>query len=525
MKVHKLFLTAAMLLSLNVFAKNTLVIGDIEGRLQDLYGAVTKSTVLKIITEGSNQKLEFNNEQDKVVFIGNMIDHGGYDVKVLETVVDLKERYPERVELIMGNRDINKLRLLFEMKRLDRSSIENFRIPSWHSDFEKYIAQDGVEYKHGKDEEELVKDKMFLFKFLLTKTMGASKAFENFKRENQMEDDLSVWEEYSSVLLEKGLDLERDTECGDYAPTEGLLYRYLTNAKLVYFDADSHTLYTHGALNSDNFLYYPQSKTHADNDDTNVVKTWSETLNKWAQECIQAAYDDKEDKALELIRLAEPKLDAQKNWDNENSHNESIIIAKPWTDGKLMPTLAGQQQIYEKGVHIHVSGHTPVGDIPVYRSALVNLVNVDTSYSKNPEGQKLAAVHIDDSGKIEITAYYSSEVSQIKQITYGNQNIKSGLTGEDGKLNLFGYAYVEIKNIFIAYVEVKDILIPLPLIEYKISVEFKAQAQAQDQLVLPEYSEEKLTPKVPEMIKNHPAVSIGAGLISTYLLLSSILGT
>ena len=105
----------------------------------------------------------------------------------------------------MGNRDINKLRLIFEMKKLDRRSIEDFRIPSWHDDFKNYMSQQDIEYKHGKDTTEtaVATDKMLLFKFLLEKTMGAGRAFENFKKENKIVNELIVWEEILTAIGRK----------------------------------------------------------------------------------------------------------------------------------------------------------------------------------------------------------------------------------------------------------------------------------------------------------------------------------
>ena len=47
------------------------------------------------------------------VFGGDAADLGGRDLAVVRDLVHLKESYPDRVHLILGNRDINKARYLF----------------------------------------------------------------------------------------------------------------------------------------------------------------------------------------------------------------------------------------------------------------------------------------------------------------------------------------------------------------------------------------------------------------------------
>lgn len=44
------------------------------------------------------------------VYGGDTCDRGSGDLEVLRDLIYLKETYPERVHLLMGNRDINKLR-------------------------------------------------------------------------------------------------------------------------------------------------------------------------------------------------------------------------------------------------------------------------------------------------------------------------------------------------------------------------------------------------------------------------------
>ena len=53
------------------------------------------------------------------VFGGDTVDHGGRDIGVLSTLLDLKRRHPSRVHFLLGNRDINKMRLSAELESAD----------------------------------------------------------------------------------------------------------------------------------------------------------------------------------------------------------------------------------------------------------------------------------------------------------------------------------------------------------------------------------------------------------------------
>ena len=49
------------------------------------------------------------------VFGGDVVDRGPGDLRVLSDLINLRRAYPDRVHFIMGNRDINKMRIPVEL--------------------------------------------------------------------------------------------------------------------------------------------------------------------------------------------------------------------------------------------------------------------------------------------------------------------------------------------------------------------------------------------------------------------------
>ena len=62
-----------------------------------------------------DRKIEFSNSNSILVFGGDLWDKGGFDLYVTRQLLDLKRRHPDRVVWVLGNRDINKLRMTQEL--------------------------------------------------------------------------------------------------------------------------------------------------------------------------------------------------------------------------------------------------------------------------------------------------------------------------------------------------------------------------------------------------------------------------
>jgi len=62
-----------------------------------------------------DRKIDFLDSNSILVFGGDLWDKGGFDLYVTRQLLNLKKRYPDRVVWVLGNRDINKLRMTQEL--------------------------------------------------------------------------------------------------------------------------------------------------------------------------------------------------------------------------------------------------------------------------------------------------------------------------------------------------------------------------------------------------------------------------
>jgi len=99
---------------------------DVEGDLSYLRRFVEISEVVTYGDEQDRRRIEFldddGNSGAHLVFGGDICDKGGNDLEVMRQLLDFKERYPDRVHLILGNRDVNKIRMSQEIGGLSTAN-------------------------------------------------------------------------------------------------------------------------------------------------------------------------------------------------------------------------------------------------------------------------------------------------------------------------------------------------------------------------------------------------------------------
>ncbi len=402
------------------------VLGDVESSWEKIRTWNEKSNIFTIVNDNlDNFDIVFNGDNTEFVFMGDAIDKGRDTIKALKFFIYLKEKYPHRVHLILGNRDINKLRFLWELSDEalvlngeNRFSPDRFRIEEWEDLFAEWCANgnntiDGevVAYQHGKSADS---DRLLKFKFLLDKTLGCSDTFKNFKKEVCANTDQETFDIYMSLLAEKGL-----------------LSKYLLHTQLIHKDANK--LYVHGSLHEDSFGYIVGEHPYRMTIETEEgLEEYVETMNKAGAEAIRAGLKGNLKEAIPLVELQEPKVIKNKQGKNgwgRESNPYSIIQGKPWQNGDLAllsPQFAAL--LSRVGITMVFSGHIPVGDFPVAlvtqvpdhdeeykiqeqdvafaRGKKVTCVLTDTSFAKPPRN---AGVVVEGDEINILGDYYSAD--------------------------------------------------------------------------------------------------------------------
>ena len=149
-----------------------LCISDLEGCLKESSTKVNQSQVLcKKETFDAIDALMAANNNLQVAFLGDYFDVGDMIRESVNGIVGLREKYGERVHIIMGNRDLNKMRVGVEAIE------ENLQTSVFFIDKQVTIT-----------------DKTYLAKtkFLLEKTYGAKNLLENIGNNKDEYNGLNV---------------------------------------------------------------------------------------------------------------------------------------------------------------------------------------------------------------------------------------------------------------------------------------------------------------------------------------------
>jgi hypothetical protein len=153
------------------------------------------------------------------IFGGDSCDRGHCDIRFLKDMISLKERYPDRVHFILGNRDVNKLRLPVQLHaKLLKYPHKAYWVNTTPQDLEAFPLN----------------DRNARMKWVLKQTMGAPASYECRRQELQdlgfPTDDDTVTESYLALIM-----------------PGGLLLKFLQYGRIGLIMED--TIFVHGALN------------------------------------------------------------------------------------------------------------------------------------------------------------------------------------------------------------------------------------------------------------------------------------
>ncbi|QSQ26675.1 metallophosphoesterase [Pyxidicoccus parkwayensis] len=269
------------------------------------------------------------------VFGGDAIDRGPDGRRVVRTLLDARRRQPSQVVLLAGNRDINKLRLVRELRGhpLARTPEDIRSAP-----------------------------RPVLLRWIFENTMGARGAFE-FRKAELTRSNASVTDE--DVV---------DSYLEDLGPG-GALREYLTACQLTH--RIGNTLFLHGGLHEDSLGTVP---FHEHIDD---VDAWGEALNAWYREQLAAfgegRFDSDGKPAWESV------IAYQAPTPGKRINTGSVVYGRMATElnHPTLPSPALIDRLTRAGIHRLVVGHTPSGDCPsLLRDDSFELVLADNSYGR-----------------------------------------------------------------------------------------------------------------------------------------------
>lgn len=361
-------------------AKLTGFVTDVEGDFAYWSRYVGLSRVLRRV----DGRLELK-DGCHLVFGGDSVDRGTGDLRFLKELLTLKSAYPDRVHLILGNRDINKMRLTAEL-------CEKHWLPDDGSHPGVYWVPGSTpaafQQKHGLDED----NRANRLKWMLKDNLGSPDAFE-FRRV-----ELSTFRscEPSNVSDDEVL----ESYLQSVAPY-GLMTEYLQQAQLAAIVGDC--LFVHGAclprsigkvppFNYDENSALPFSASFSKVD---CVHEWVAQLNLFAsrqvQEWIQDPYHwpGASDRGGEgffqrsgggLLRYG------MNDMPKGQPPVPGVVYANYLVEGNPQEVAPEVEEFVSKGgLRYILTGHQPHGDAPVIMQSAgkkVMAVSADTSYAK-----------------------------------------------------------------------------------------------------------------------------------------------
>lgn len=416
-------------------------ITDVEGNMDYFKSLVSADTVIQY---SSSNTLEFTEKNGYFVYGGDTVDNGCHDLEFLRQLIAFKRSYPDRVFLLMGNRDINKLRLYKELHynpnntkdlpdirsvsqrcywdasvfnpKMDADNREvNPGECSYHAFLENAPDEKGVRHIPGG---KLVHNWVSILKWTLSRTMGAPNVFEYRREElrasnkgknhNREISDEDVYHSFykSCTPAPKGKHKKRPKR------KDGLMVQYLKLAVIGCKIGDA--AFIHGALTDENVGRCPDMP-HDFRIQGVDISVWFAHLNQWAKKRIDSFCADPEhafigdllDYALPIDRKGLPC----------HSNPRHSVITSTWLENGNNKHLSSYLNNWLEEAHkgFIVTGQSPHGDCPsIIRGPHNIVVMCDTSYSDKPHANRTAYTNVtivsatpSDDNDNEISRHYA----------------------------------------------------------------------------------------------------------------------
>lgn len=355
-------------------------ITDVEGNLNYWDRCVALSSVLKRLPNGQL----LLNDNCAFVFGGDCFDKGPGDIRISRELVKLKKSYPDRVFLILGNRDVNKMLLAsaLEPREVLRASTL-VPPPFWLPEDSSMTLFNFVGSQVATKKQRLL--------YMLKCTMNSVKSFE-FRRAEL------------SILAKTPLTAVTDAQVVDsyfegIANTDGFYREYIDSAQLAV--CIGNTLFVHGAVTPESIGFVPSLKTRykeqvIEGHDMleSSVQEWVGALNKFKVEAMaeftkQPFYDD-----TRAFRGGEA-LCAYAHMKATSRRTVMVSSFISQASGNLEPVPASVvSYLNRSGITRVVVGHKPLSDSPtVIATPLLEVINGDTSFSDPSAADQRGLAH------------------------------------------------------------------------------------------------------------------------------------
>lgn len=407
---------------------------DVEGNLDYFLRFVEESKVLDV-EKGDLWSTSVTlslRENCYFVYGGDAVDKGPGDIRMVRALVDLKRRYPNHVYLLVGNRDLNKLRFTAELSDDDIARpIHDIPPPHWDPKaptLKEFLEQNlKDEVNQSAKTIECLNNRVNRLHYLLEHTLGCPETF-GFRR-----DELSL---LSGRPQQEISDEEVvDSFIHEVEHLDGSLRQYLEVADVAV--CIGNTLFCHGAVDQATMKFIPSVETKFENppskpppaDEIDNVQEWTKALNNYLRHGLGDFQSRPHWNKERTTRGGEALMALQ----NRPAMWGRSIISNCYGDGGCITTdeaarIRNEPQrkdmertnplAFEKvssdpmdqrvadwllkdGIQRVVVGHKPTGDCPAVLSALytgVEIVSADTSFSDTSagdnRGKALALVEI-----------------------------------------------------------------------------------------------------------------------------------
>ena len=255
-------------------------ITDLEGDL-DTFNRYLDSR-RAVLRRDAKGELQLRSPNMAFVFGGDLFDRGPGDLQLARELVALKKRHPDRVFLIMGNRDINKMRLAAELQPEEVARGADTAFKAWWdpkaSELPDYLAKKGWP-----------DTRATRLKWMLQCTLGSPNTFQHRSEELAHLQGKAISDVSDEDVVE--------SFCRSVLRSDGEVVAYLQNAQIGVIIGD--TLFVHGAVEKQALGFVPSAALRYKRNSREEVlgpgcrqnlalREWIEGLNDFAMSQVEA---------------------------------------------------------------------------------------------------------------------------------------------------------------------------------------------------------------------------------------------